>query len=212
MRHRRWIVPSIVSLSVGALVVLGCSKGTPLNPTLSSRATVAGTAASLSGRAAPGKPGYEPAWVNGQLVTINAIEVPNTAVPAKAQGDFYEVVYPNGWQNLGLAPPQCNPCDHTGDGIDPTDFHDHILDSMPGTPGGEFSPLWHVSLVLPAYNGNADHDAQVSTAYASHLPTKSESEIDALLGSKAPDGSPLAVEVDTHFYFLCAVVNQQAAR
>jgi len=164
--------------------------------------------------ASAGKPGYEPAYVNGQTVIINAIDVPNHA-PLQAQADFYEVVYPIGWQALGLDPPQCNPCDHEGNGVDFTDFHDHILDSMPSEPGhGEFSPLWHVFLVVPAYSfltgGNPANDAAVTTAYASHLPTTSEAAVDDLLDSTLPGGAPVAIEIDTDFYFLCAVVNQHA--
>jgi hypothetical protein len=56
-------------------------------------------------------PQYEPAYFGGQTVTINVIEVPNGA-PEQAQADFYQVVYPIGWQSLGLSAPQCNPCDH----------------------------------------------------------------------------------------------------
>jgi hypothetical protein len=41
--------------------------------------------------------------------------------------------------------------------------------------------------------------------YASHLPAKSEAEVDALVDAG------LAVEIDTHFYFLCSVVNANAA-
>ena len=164
------------------------------------------------------KPGYEPAYVNGKTVTINAIEVSQHA-PAQAQADFYEVVYPIGWQGLGIGTPQCNPCDHVGDGIDFTDFHDHILDSMPSDPGhGEFRTLWHVFVVIPNYSflspgpPNAAHDAAVNAAYASHIPTKSEAAVDALLADTLPDGSPVAIEIDTEFYFLCAVVNSKAAR
>lgn len=99
--------------------------------------------------AAAAPPEYEAAYVGGSTVTINAIEVPNRA-PQQAQADFYQVVYPIGWQSLGLAAPQCNPCDHQGNGIDFTDFHDHILDSMPSNPGhGEFPP----SRYLPARAG-----------------------------------------------------------
>ena len=166
---------------------------------------------------AQGQPGYEPAYVDGQAVTINAIDVPNHT-PLVAQADFYLVVYPINWQDLGLAPPQCDPCDHEGNGIDFTDFHDHVLDSMPSAPGhGEYSPLWHVNLVLPAYTwvlglpADEAHDAAVSAAYASLIPTKSEAAVDGLLGLKLPDGSPVAIEVDTGFYFLCSVVNQHAA-
>ena len=165
------------------------------------------------------QPGYEPAYVNGRTVTINAIDVPNHA-PLQAQADFYEVVYPFypiGWKALGLAPPQCNPCDHDQNGIDPEDFHDHILDSMPSSPGhGEFSPLWHVFVVLPAYSfitgGDPANDFAVNQAYASHIPTTSEAAVDNLLDATLPNGAPVAVEIDTHFYFLCAVVNPHAAK
>lgn len=165
---------------------------------------------------AAGKPGYEQAFVNNKTVTINAIDVPNHA-PPQAQADFYEVVYPIGWQGLGIGTPQCNPCDHAGNGIDFTDFHDHILDSMPSDPGhGEYSPLWHVFVVVPAYSfitgGNPANDAAVTAAYASHIPTKSEAAVDALLNDTLPGGLPVAVEIDTEFYFLCAVVNPHAAR
>jgi hypothetical protein len=169
----------------------------------------------VSGVAAS-KPGYEPAYVNGKTVTINAIEVSQNA-PAQAQADLYLVVYPIGWQGLGLDPPQCNPCDHSGDGVDFTDFHDHVLDSMPSDPGhGEFRTLWHVFAVLPAYSfitgGNPANDAAITTAYASHIPTTSEAAVDDLLNDTLPDGSPVAIEIDTDFYFLCAVVNQHAVR
>ena len=165
----------------------------------------------LASQAVSKKPGYEPAYVNGQTVTINAIEVPNRA-PATAQADFYEVSYPIGWQDLGLAPPQCNPCDHAGDGIDPTDYHDHILDSMPSTGHSEYSPLWHVWVLVPAYNKDVTHDAAVSAAYASHLPTTSEAAVNDLLAARDANGGPIAIKIDTHFYFLCAVVSPNAAR
>jgi hypothetical protein len=162
--------------------------------------------------ASAARPFYEPAYVDGSTVTINVIEVKQGA-PLQAQADFYQVVYPIGWQTLGLAPPQCNPCDHEGNGIDYTDFHDHVLDSMPASPGqGEFTPLWHVFLVVPNYTGDAARDASVMNAYAARIPTTSEAAVDALLATKLADGSPVAVEIDTHFYFLCAVVDGHAAR
>ena len=162
------------------------------------------------------QPEYEPAYVNGQTVTINAIEVSQNA-PLQAQADLYFVVYPIGWEALGVAPPQCNPCDHANDGIGFDDFHDHVLDSMPSDPGhGEYRTLWHVFGVAPAYSfftgGDPANDDAVGAAYASHLPAKSEADVDALLDSTLPDGSPVAIEVDTDFYFLCAVVNREAAK
>lgn len=169
----------------------------------------------VTGALAQHGPGYEPAYVGGQTVTINAIDVPPKA-PYTAQADFYLVVYPINWQQLGLAAPQCNPCDHSGDGIDFTDFHDHVLDSMPAKPGhGEYSPLWHVFVVAPAYSfltgGNPANDSAIAAAYASHLPATSEDAVDDILDATLPGTNvPIAVEIDTEFYFLCAVVSPRA--
>ena len=174
------------------------------------------TALMLVSGVSAGQPEYEGAYVNGQAVTINAIEVSQNA-PAQAQADLYLVVYPIGWEALGVAPPQCNPCDHGGDGITFDDFHDHVLDSMPSDPGhGEFRTLWHVYAVAPAYSfltgGDPAKDDAIAAAFATHLPAKSEAAVDALIDSTLPDGSPVAVEIDTESYFLCAVVNHKAAK
>jgi hypothetical protein len=162
------------------------------------------------------QPEYEPAYFNGKTVTMNAIELTQNA-PLQAQADLYLVVYPIGWEGLGIAPPQCNPCDHEGDGIDFFDFHDHVLDSIPSDPGqGEFRTLWHVFGVAPAYSfftgGDPAKDDEIGKAFAKQLPAKSESEVDALVDSTLPDGTPVAIEVDTGSYFLCAIVNRKAAR
>jgi len=149
---------------------------------------------------ASGPPGYEQAYVNDTTVTINAIEVhQNPNVLTQATADFYQVVYPTD-HSLWPAPPQCNPCDHQGNGIDFTDFHDHVLDSVPGTGHSEFSPLWHVFLIVPS-----SFDEAAQKAYAAHLPVRSEADVDALVASG------LATEIDTQFYFLCSVVNGNAA-
>jgi hypothetical protein len=145
-------------------------------------------------------PEYEQAYVNGTTVTINAIEVhQNPDALTHATADFYQVVYPT-IHALWPGPPQCNPCDHQGNGIDFTDFHDHVLDSVPGTGHSEFSPLWHVLLIVPSSFTEA-----AQAAYAAHLPLRSEADVDALVASG------LATEIDTQFYFLCAVVNGHAA-
>jgi hypothetical protein len=169
----------------------------------------------VSGVAAD-QPEYEPAYFNGKTVTINAIELSQHA-PLQAQADLYLVVYPIGWEELGVAPPQCDPCDHGNDGIGWDDFHDHVLDSIPSDPGhGEFRTLWHVFAVAPAYSfltgGDPANDDAVAAAFASHLPAKSEAAVDALVDLTLPDGSPVAVEIDTNSYFLCSVVNGRAAR
>ena len=165
---------------------------------------------------AGGPPAYEQAFVLGQTVTINAIEVPQVA-NERALADFYQVVYPIDWAARGLNP-QCQPCDHDGQGIDFIDFHDHVLDSMPSSPGhGEFSPLWKVLVVIPAYDfitgpSTTHSNLDVSNAFAAVLPATSETAVDALLAERLPDGAPVAVEVDIHHYFVCAVVGKGAGR
>lgn len=202
-------VLSLAALAI-AIAVAGCSRDTsnPMSPAARALGITRATNPAAAAPLTAGGPGYEPAYVDGHTVTINAIEIGGHVAPV-AQEDFYEVVYPNGWQSLGLAPPQCNPCDHDGNGIDAQDFHDHILGSEPGLVG--FRAPWHVFVVVPAYNGDATHDNAVSQAYAAHLPTKSEAAVDDLLASKLAGGAPLAVKIDTQFYFLCAVVNAHAA-
>jgi hypothetical protein len=144
-------------------------------------------------------PQYEAAYYDGRSVTINAIEVhQNAKTLAHATADFYLVVYPQD-QTLWPSAPQCDPCDHDGQGVDFLDFHDHVLDSVPADPGhGEYSPLWHVFAIIPLANKEAD--------YAAHLPVKTEAAVDALVDSG------LAAEVDLNFYFVCSVVNDHAAR
>jgi hypothetical protein len=154
----------------------------------------------LASAAAAGPPGYESAYFNGGTVTINAIEVPQNQGPlTHAAADLYETVYPPD-QSLWPDTPQCNPCDHQGNGIDFTDFHNHVLDSIPSNPGhGEFNPLWHVFLILPA-----DFSPDGQAAYAARLPMKSEADVDAAVAAG------VAQEIDTQFYFLCAVVSPNA--
>jgi hypothetical protein len=165
-------------------------------------AVIAVALAFASGGAAAGPPSYEPAYFDGQTVTINAIEVPqNDAVLANATADLYAVIYPKVARDAGFVP-QCNPCDH-GNG---PSFHDHVLDSIPSNPGaGEFSPLWHVFAIRPNYTADPAHNAAVNAAYLSRLPLKSEAAVDAFIDAG------YAVEVDTGHYFLCSVVNAHAA-
>ena len=202
---------------VAALALAGCSKNNVTGPA-SSLGPAQGTASSmlsapgavpLAARPAPGKPGYEPAYEDGRVLTINAIEVPGKA-PAQAQADFYEVIYPTNWQALGIPAPQCNPCDHDGNGIDALDYHDHVLDSSPGDP--EYRAPWHVYAVVPAYSGDPTHDAAIDALYKAHLPLMSEQAVLDFAQMTLPDHSPVAIKIDTNFYFLCAVVNPHAAR
>jgi len=200
-------------LSIGilalTLIAWGCSQDTPTTPAASG--THLAGARDAAQLAPEGRPGYEPAYYNDTTVMINAIELSQHA-PEQAQADFYEVVYPIGWESMNLNPPQCDPCDHEGNGIDFTDYHDHVLDSVPRSPRhGEYRALWHVYVVVPAYNQDPTHDAAVNAAYAAHLPIRSEAELDEVLGETLGDQSPVAAEIDTDFYFLCAVVDPHAA-
>jgi len=153
-------------------------------------------------------PDHETMWYNGNIVNITASDWLPYRAPQKVQNNVYVVVYPIGWQQLGLATPQCDPCDHAGNGIGFDDFHDHVLDSVPGTVG--FTGLRHVNVILPNYSflsGGNDpaRDAALSVAYASHFPVTSVDAVNELLNSTAPDGSPLAVFVDAGFYIRLSV-------
>ena len=147
---------------------------------------------------AAAKPEYEDAYYDGQTVQINGLELhQNQGALEHAAADIYVVVYPQD-HFLWPSDPQCNPCDHNGNGDDPTDYHDHVLDSIPSNPGhGEYNALWHVFLVQPV--------SGQESSYASRLPMKSEEDIqDAIDAGVATKG-------DAQFYFLCAVVSPNAA-
>jgi len=173
-------------------------------PGIAAAAVVAALAFASGGAAGP--PEYEPAYFGGETVTINAIELKqNEHALEQASAELYVVVYPLVARNAGLVP-QCNPCDHAGNGIDPGDFHDHVLDSIPSNPGGgEFSPLWHILVVRPNYTADPAHNAAVDAAYLLQLPLMSEAAVDAFIAAG------YAVEVDTGHYFLCSVVSAHAA-
>jgi len=196
----------VVALTIGvaALYAVSCSQSAPPTAPTSSPSVAASAAASNGGGKAGvlGKPGYEAAYFNGGTVTINAIEVPqNTGPLVHATADFYETVYPPD-KSLWPDTPQCNPCDHQGNGIDFTDFHNHVLDSIPSDPGhGEYNALWHVFVIVPA-----DFSPAGQKAYAAKLPMKSEDAINAAIAAG------VAQKVDAQFYFICAVVSANAAR
>lgn len=178
---------------------------------LSLLATIIGTLAS-HGPVVAAKPSYHDAFVDNRRVVIDFIDVAKH-VRQESQARFYQVVYPIGWASLGVSQPQCNPCDQldtTADGIDFTDFHDNVLDSIP-SGAGTYNPLRHVFMVVPAYSfitgGNPANDAAVTAAYASHIPTMSEAAVNSLLDDTLPDGSPVAIEIDTALYLHCSIVN-----
>jgi hypothetical protein len=182
--------------AIGTVFVVGCAQmASPTAPssTLSAVSTAPGGAGPESG-----KPVYELAYYNGTIVTMNHIEVPQNPGPlAHAAADLYAVIYPANhalWPSL----PLCNPCVHNGNPI----FHDHVLDSIPSDPGhGEFNPLWHVFAIRAA-----NPSAATQAAYAARLPMTSEAAVDAAITAG------VAIEVDTHSYFMCAIVNANAAK
>ena len=197
---RKW-APMLFGLS---LVMASCTTQNPVQPDAVASGTPLSTASAGSTGSpatAIGRPGYEPAYYNGETVTINAIEVRQNAGPLEhAAADLYEVVYPPD-SSLWPSEPQCNPCDHDGQGIDFLDYHDHTLDSIPSSPGhGEYNALWRVLAIVPA-----DMSPAGQAAYAALLPLTSEAAIDAAVEAGVAD------EMDTGFYFECAVVNPHAA-
>lgn|SRR5689334_20865756 len=189
---------SLAAVSVlAASVFVGCAQSAaPANPFSPAGSVV--DAVQPNGGADSGKPEYELAYYNGAIVTMNHIEVHQSAGALEhAAADLYAVIYPAN-HALWPSPPLCNPCVHNGNPI----FHDHVLDSIPSSPGhGEFNPLWHVFVIRPA---NAS--AATQAAYAARLPMTSEAAVDAAIAAG------VAVEVDTHAYFICSIVNEHAAK
>lgn len=169
-----------------------------------------GLAGIAKATASQGKIAYENGYVDGKTVTIGITPGGVSSVPVDAQAELFLVVYPTGFETLGIGTPQCNPCDHFGDGIDPTDFHDHVLGGLARNDDGVNTPIRHLFLVQPAYTGDPAHDASVTAAYAGHLPAKSAAAVMSLVSAKLNDGSPVATISDTNIQVLATVVSNSA--
>lgn len=158
-------------------------------------------------------PHYESAYVNGRVVTISVKDPHPGKVAKSAQNTYFEVSYPIGWNSLTPSVPQCNPCDHVGDGDSFDDYHDHVFSAEPAVPGkGDYGPLWSLSLVMPNYTSDAAQNAAISAEYAKFLPVKSAQQVITLLEAKLPYTTvPLAVRVDLDYVFLAAIVSPHAA-
>lgn len=157
-------------------------------------------------------PAYEPAYVNGHTVIISVKDPMPGKVARRAQNKYFEVIYPIGWQMLTTSIPQCNPCDHGGDGDDFFDYHDHVFSGEPSSPGGGvYGPLWRLNFVIPVVTGNAQVDAAIATRYASFLPTTSAQAVNSLLAATLTDGTHIAELIDVDYVFLAAIVNPNAA-
>ena len=156
---------------------------------------------------------FEGAYADGALVTIGITAPTVSATALESQFTLFLVVYPNGFQTLGIGLPICNPCDHGGNGVDPTDFHDHVLSGFPhDRAGGRHDPIFHLFQVLPAYTGAATHDASVTVAYAGHLPAKSNAAVAALLSAKLNDGSPVATIADLNLQLSAPQIREHPER
>jgi hypothetical protein len=206
-----WFVK--IAIVAGTMFAVGCAKtSSPTSPSSFTNgastavanisAAVPGSATgTLAATAVSGRPEYELAYYNGTIVTMNHISVPqNPQALDHAAADLYAVFYPAN-HALWPAPPLCNPCDHPGGANDPRNYHDHVLDSIPSDPGhGEFNPLWHVFAIMPV-----NSSAAAQAAFAARLPMTSEAAVDAAIAAG------VAREVDTGSYFLCSIVNADAA-
>ena len=62
---------------------------------------------------------------------------------------------------------------------------------------------------MPNYTASADHNAAVDSMLKSMLPATSEDAVNTLLSTQV-EGIPLAIKIDTQFYFICAVVSANA--
>ena len=156
---------------------------------------------------------FEGAYADGALVTIGITPPTVSSEPLESQFILFLVVYPNGFESLGIGPPICNPCDHGGNGIDPTDFHDHVLSGFPHDhAGGRHDPIFHLFQVLPAYTGAEAHDASVTAAYASHLPAKSNAAVAALLSARLNDGEPVATISDLNLQLSAPEIREHPVR
>ena len=215
MRYSKALIAiAIVSVLLATTIITSCSQNPTSTTQSSSIADLSRTPMSKP-VAIGGPPGYEDAYFGGMTVRINAIEVKQNPTD-QAQADFYEVVYPfdpaTGQELTDYWPsmPQCDPCDHEGNGITPDDFHDHVLDSRPSDPGhGEYNALWRVFVIMPNYTDNEEHNTAVNEMLQSLLPATSEDAVNNLLATEV-DGVPIANKINIHFYFICAVVGENA--
>ncbi len=151
----------------------------------------------------------QPAYADGRITHYRQGLERAQDAPYSARRPLYQVVYPGDFARRGLRAPQCNPCDHTRNGLDATDRHDHVLSL---TTRRRTTTRWHVFEVAPASTGDPARDAAVLDAYADQLPARSLGDVTRLLASRLPDGSPVARLTDYRFYFLGTTVKAPKPR
>ena len=151
----------------------------------------------------------QPAYVDGRVTHYKQRLEPAQDAPYSARRPLYQVVHPEDSRSRGLRAPQCDPCDHTRNGVDATDRHDHVLGAA--TRRG-VTTRWHVFEVAPATSGDATRDAAILDAYSEQLPARSTGDVSRLLATRLPDGSPVARLTDDRFSFLGTTVRARGAR
>lgn len=139
---------------------------------------------------------FQPGYLEGRVVVYK----PGAPVPGAPVSSLYQVRYPDGWEKL-TARPLCDYCDHAQNGEDAADYHDHILTPPDRRANAKGTVTWHVFDVVPAYTGDARHDADVSAAIARKLPVQSADEVKQLANKRLPDGTPLVRIVDSGVEF-----------
>lgn len=144
--------------------------------------------------AAPAASADFPVYIDGTSRIQAVTGAADQSAPAGERSVFYQIAYPRDWESMGLAAPICNPCDHAQDGVQWTDYHDHLMTR----PDLEHR---HVFNIEPAYTGDAVHDAEVALAYAERLPVMSAVDANRLMAARLPTGEPIAQIVDYDFYF-----------
>lgn len=189
-RHRLFLAAAGVPLMVGTLV----GTASTLPP------AAAHDSSSAVGKENHAHDEFQPAYVRGTTATYRPGPVPSGADTTAAR-TLYEVEYPRGWEQE-LARPQCNYCDHVGDGRGDYDYHDHVLTSLPSKAENRRGEVyWIVSHVQPRYTGHARWDAEISAAYADLLPAESTGDVRRLLRATLPDGTKIARELQTGTVF-----------
>lgn len=144
-----------------------------------------------------GRETFQSGYLGGRTVVYR----PGPPKPGARLLPLFQIRYPDRWWQL-TARPQCNYCDHAGNGRDSTDFHDHLLGRRPDRAANAAGAVnWQVSDIVPAYTGDAEKDAAVTEAYAAHLPVRSARELRRLLAARTAGGTRLARVVGTGIVF-----------
>jgi hypothetical protein len=153
---------------------------------------------------------YQPVYFAGKALVYEPAPLGRQTAPLRAQTPLYQVSYPREWRAVGLRRPQCAPCDHAGDGVTWEDWHDHVAGDGPREVGRR--PKWRVFGVVPASTGDAERDAAITRTYARLLPARSEIEVQRLMTTVLPDGTPVARMSDLGFYFVAPYVGRRVPR